>query len=138
MVVKIKPGVMKRSFKISGLFSLIVVLASLWPAGKVIGQETGKSSVYLPETINKIVSVSCMPCHSATGGTMSKTKLNFSEWASYTPDKQKESAEMIFKEVSKDKMPPKSAREANPGIVPTKEQVKVIKEWVNSFPAENK
>jgi hypothetical protein len=69
---------------------------------------------------------------------MSRTKLNFSEWASYSAEKQQEKANKIYKEVSKDKMPPKSAREANPGIVPTKEQVETIKKWVDSFPAPEK
>jgi len=70
---------------------------------------------------------------------MSRTKLNFSEWATYTPEKQRDKANDIYKELSKNKMPPKSAREANPGIIPTKDQMDVIKKWVESFPAtENK
>jgi uncharacterized membrane protein len=102
-------------------------------------QEANKAvSVPLPENINKIVSASCMPCHSATGGILSRTKLNFSEWASYTPEKQKDKANDIYKELSKNKMPPKSAREANPGIIPTKEQLDIIKKWVDSFPEEEK
>ena len=115
-----------------------MILAFLLPAVKMNGQEAVKTSFYLPESIHNIVSVSCMPCHSSTGGIMSRTKLNFSEWASYSAEKQKEKAEKIYKEVSKDKMPPKSAREANPGIVPTKEQVDIIKKWVDSFPEQDK
>jgi len=128
---------MKSSVRFSG-FILLMVLAFLLPAVKMNGQEAVKTSVYLPESIHNLVSVSCMPCHSSTGGIMSRTKLNFSEWASYSAEKQKEKAEKIYKEVSKDKMPPKSAREANPGIVPTKEQVEIIKKWVDSFPEQEK
>ena len=97
------------------------------------GQETSKASPSLPDNINKIVSVSCMPCHSANGGYLSRTKLNFSEWADYSADKQKKKAGQMYKELKKNAMPPKDAREANPDIIPTKEQVEIIKNWADSF-----
>jgi hypothetical protein len=129
---------MKRSERPAYLFNSFLTLIFILLAGHAIGQETDKVTVPLPENISKIVSVSCIPCHSSSGGIMSRTKLNFSEWASYSAEKQQEKANKIYKEVSKDKMPPKSAREANPGIVPTKEQVETIKKWVDSFPAPEK
>jgi hypothetical protein len=104
----------------------------------LFGQETSGLSGALPESINKIVSVSCMPCHSSTGGIMSKTKLNFSEWTSYSPDKQKKKAETMYKELKKDEMPPKTARENNPDIIPTREQKEIIKAWADSLNAESK
>lgn len=97
------------------------------------GQDAPKLSSTLPESINKIVSVSCMPCHSSTGGAMSKSKLNFNEWTTYTPEKQKERAQAMYKELKKSEMPPKDARENNPDIIPTKEQIGIIKEWAKSF-----
>jgi hypothetical protein len=129
---------MKRSERPAYLLNSFLTLIFILLAGHAFGQETGKVTVPLPENINKIVSVSCIPCHSSSGGIMSRTKLNFSEWASYSAEKQQEKANKIYKEVSKDKMPPKSTREANPGIVPTKEQVETIKKWVDSFPAPEK
>ena len=104
----------------------------------LFGQETSKVSPPLPESINSIVSTHCMPCHSSTGGIMSRTKLNFSEWTDYSLDKQKKKAETMVKELKKGAMPPKSARENNPDIIPTKEQIETIKAWADSLNADNK
>jgi hypothetical protein len=64
---------------------------------------------------------------------MSRGKLNFTEWATYSAEKQKEKAQAMYKEISKNKMPPKSARETRPEIIPTKENVDVIKKWADSL-----
>ena len=53
-----------------------------------------------------------MPCHSANGGYLSRTKLNFSEWTDYSADKQKKKAAQMYKEMNKNAMPPKDARES--------------------------
>jgi hypothetical protein len=108
------------------LFMLVCSLPS-------IGQEASKEHAKLPDSINKIVSVSCMPCHSSDGGFLSRSKLNFNEWADYPADKQKKKAARMYKELKKDKMPPKEARENNPDIIPTKEQIEIIKSWSESF-----
>jgi hypothetical protein len=114
------------------LFIFLILSCSLF------GQEASKASAPLPESINKIVSVNCMPCHSDKGGMMSRTKLNFSEWTSYSPDKQKKKAQTMYKELKKDAMPPKSARENNPDIIPTKEQIETIKAWAESLNTDSK
>jgi hypothetical protein len=108
------------------LFLLLISLTST-------GQETSKASAPLPEGITEIVSVSCMPCHSSKGGTLSKSKLNFDEWTVYAADKQKKKAARIYKEVKKNKMPPEEARAQYPEIIPTKEQIEIIKSWADSF-----
>jgi hypothetical protein len=111
-------------------FLIFILLISCLPA---FGQNTQNASTPLPDRINKIVSVSCMPCHSPDGGFLSKSKLNFSEWAEYSAEKQKKKAEKMYKELKKDAMPPKEARENNPDIIPTKEQIEIIKAWADSF-----
>lgn len=113
--------------------NLLLIMCFLGMSIVARSQDTTRVSPPLPDEINKIVSASCMPCHSAKGGMMARTKLNFSEWTAYSAEKQKEKASDMYKEVSKDKMPPKNARENNPGIIPTKEQVGIIKKWVDSF-----
>jgi hypothetical protein len=118
--------------RLFALFIFLILSCSLF------GQEASKTSAPLPESINKIVSVNCMPCHSDKGGMMSRTKLNFSEWTGYSSDKQKKKAETMYKELKKDAMPPKSARENNPDIIPTKEQIAIIKAWADSLNADSK
>jgi len=117
-------------FKGSFLFLIVIFLMA---AKTVYGQETPKDAPTLPGNISKIVSASCMPCHSSGGGLLSRLKLNFSEWTAYSPDKQKKKARKIYKEMKKDTMPPKDAREDNPDIIPTKEQIEIIKNWADSF-----
>ena len=124
---------MKYSVKISERANLMLVFSFLILCSSVIGQDNPKTSAPLPDNINKIVSASCMPCHSSKGGMLSKAKLNFSEWTEYSADKQKKKAEKMYKELKKDAMPPKDARQTNPDIIPTKEQIEIIKAWADSF-----
>jgi hypothetical protein len=111
-------------FLFSGLFLLNRTVAA---------QETSKVSAALPDNINKIVSVSCVPCHTNTGGFMAKGKLNLNVWAQYSPEKQKDKAEKMYSKMNKGSMPPKAAREARPEIVPTTEQIGAVKTWSESF-----
>jgi hypothetical protein len=124
---------MKNSVKFSERAHLLIVFSFLIICSSVIGQDNPKTSAPLPDNINKIVSACCMPCHSSKGGMLSKAKLNFSEWTEYSADKQKKKAEKMYKELKKDAMPPKDARETNPDIIPTKEQIEIIKAWADSF-----
>ena len=102
-------------------------------------QDNSKNlSSSLPDEINKIITVSCIPCHTSEGGLMSKSKLNFTEWTKYTPEKQKEKAAKMYSEINKGDMPPKKAREKNPEKIPTKEQAAIIKKWSESFPPDKK
>jgi mono/diheme cytochrome c family protein len=102
------------------------------------GQEVAKSSSTIPEDVNKIVTVSCVPCHTSEGGLMSKAKLNLNEWANYSPEKQKEKAAKMYSELNKGAMPPKKAREMKPELIPTKDQIEIIKKWSESFSADKK
>jgi mono/diheme cytochrome c family protein len=105
----------------------------------VTGQEKPNViSAALPADVIQIVSVSCVPCHTSDGGVMSKSKLNLTEWANYSPEKQKEKAAKMYSELSKGAMPPKKAREKSPEKIPTMEQTAVIKKWSESFPSGTK
>lgn len=133
MLLYIKSGSMKHSFSYAiGALSFLVFIFMLSVRG-VICQDTPRSAVPLPDNINSIVSNSCMPCHSSKGGTLSKSKLNFNEWTNYSAEEQKTKAEKMYKELKKKEMPPKDARKENPEIIPTKEQIRIIKDWAASF-----
>jgi hypothetical protein len=125
---------MKR--KIRSLVSILVFMIPglFFVNFSVTGQEKAGSPA-LPENINKIVTFSCVPCHTSKGGLMSRTKLNFTEWTNYSISKQKEKAQKMYSELKKGAMPPKTARENRPEIIPTAEQIEVIKKWAESLPA---
>jgi hypothetical protein len=124
---------------IPSIFTFIIFVSGLFLNNlSATGQETSKLLSSLPDNINNIVSVSCMPCHSSNGGLLSRTKLNFTEWSKYSSEKQKAKAEKMYSELKKGAMPPKSARETRPDIIPTSEQIDIIKKWAKSLKTDIK
>jgi hypothetical protein len=124
---------MKQSFWLSaGALSFMLFIFLIF-SNSTIDQDSSKASTPLPDNVNKIVTASCMPCHSSKGGTLSKSKLNLTEWTGYSAEEQKTKAEKMYKELKKKEMPPKEAREEHPEIIPTKEQIRIIKAWAGSF-----
>jgi hypothetical protein len=114
---------------VSGLFALNL---------SAKGKQNTPSFPGLPDDVNKIVSFSCVPCHTSTGGLMSRTKLNFSDWGQYTAAKQKARAEKMASVLKKGSMPPKEAREKRPEIIPTQDQIDIITKWAESLPEGDK
>jgi hypothetical protein len=117
------------------LFSgtLIMFLGLIFMNSPVQGQDTTRVSPPLPENINTIVTKSCMSCHSAQGGLMARSKLNFTVWTQYSAAKQKEKADKMVSLIVKGTMPPKSARENHPENIPTPDQTESIKKWAESL-----
>jgi len=124
---------------ISFLWVLLILVSGLFILNfSANGQENSMLFPSLPDDVDKIVSFSCVPCHTSTGGLMSRSKLNFTEWAEYSQEKQKAKAEKMYSVLKKGKMPPKDARETRPEIIPTEDQIDIIKKWAESFPTEDK
>jgi Haem-binding domain len=104
------------------------------------GQDKKDQAPPIPDDVLKIFKASCMKCHNKDGRIMARIKLNFSNWNEYDPDTVAKKASKICEEITEAKMPPKSARESNPELIPTKEQVELICKWSGSFvkPGEGK
>jgi len=102
------------------------------------GQEAPKHFASLPDDVNKIVTRSCISCHARSGKFLARIKLNFTDWSNYSAEKQKYKAEKMYEELKKGAMPPKAARERRPDLIPTEEQIAVIKKWAESFTTGNK
>jgi mono/diheme cytochrome c family protein len=129
---------MKKAKIFKGSFLFLLTLIFLFNTTETNCQQTASSSPAIPDNINKIFTTSCVPCHTSQGGMFSKAKLNFTVWTEYSGEKQKEKAEMIYSVIGKAKMPPKAARETRPDIIPTKEQIELIKKWADSLKADDK
>jgi hypothetical protein len=84
----------------------------------------------VPDSLNKIFTNSCMPCHYNGGSKGANFALNFSNWNKYSPEKQAKKSAAIFKKVSDGSMPPKSFKEGKPL---TKAQVISVGKWTNSL-----
>jgi hypothetical protein len=87
----------------------------------------------IPDNFQTIFKTSCKDCHAAGGKKTAMSKLNFSNWDSYSPEKQAKKAREICNMLSLEKMPPKSYRKLHPGNIPTALQVDEICEWCNSL-----
>jgi len=127
---------MKMSVHFNSKLLQMIIIAMLANVFIVSGQTGNKEQLPIPENVNIIFQIKCMSCHGSNGGRFPKSKLNFSRWTSYGASKQEEKASLICSAVRKGKMPPKSARESNPGLIPTKEQIDLICIWAESFKSE--
>lgn len=87
----------------------------------------------IPGDILKIFQGSCVYCHATGGKKMAMSKVNFSEWDSYTPEKQSAKAANIVKMLKKGAMPPKSYRQSHPESIPTQDQIDNIVKWSESL-----
>jgi mono/diheme cytochrome c family protein len=110
--------------------TLIIITLNI---GVASGQNGKEQSVPIPDTINKIFQISCIPCHGIDGGRFPHSRLNLSKWAGYSAEKEAEKAALICSTLSRGSMPPKSRRESQPELNPTKEQVEMICKWAESF-----
>jgi hypothetical protein len=123
---------MKKFFRFNYLIPkmvLLVMLASI----QIASGQTPKQTSPIPEDIVKIFQASCYACHGSNGKFLPMTKLNFSKWADYGAEKQAEKASKICSVLTEGSMPTKSAREANPELIPTKEQIELVCKWAESL-----
>lgn len=125
---------MKKSLIIRNFFLLPCLILFFGNLQLASSQE----KVTLPDDINKIVQVSCMPCHGSKGGFMATSKLNFAKWEEYDSKKKSNLSSKICEEVTKGKMPPEDARKKRPEIVPTKEQIETLCKWAESLKPSDK
>jgi cytochrome c5 len=127
---------LKRLFNINCKIIQLAFIAMLATIRIASGQSEKKQPFPIPENINKIFKTSCMQCHGSDGGRLPKSRLNFARWTGYGATKEAEKALLICSTLSKGKMPPKSVRESNPELIPTKEQVDLICKWADSLKSE--
>lgn len=90
----------------------------------------------IPENLKQVFENSCAGCHAPGGSTLAMSKLNFSEWDSYSEKKQAAKASKIYEELSEGKMPPKKARKEHPELIPTQEQIESIRVWSEALNSE--
>jgi hypothetical protein len=128
----------KKLFHLKSTLCQIVLIAILANIN-IASVQTGKEKQFpIPENINNIFQTSCMPCHGSNGGRFPKSRLNFSRWAGYSAEKEVEKSSSICSSVRKGTMPPKSARESKPELIPTKEQIDLICMWAESLKSKRR
>jgi hypothetical protein len=116
------------------------ILGVIFMTSMIINHSAAQSSTKggivskpISPSVMKIAERSCVKCHTEPGNGMALAHLNLSNWDKFSMEKQADKAKDMCKMVSKDKMPPKSFREKNPGGAPTQQEVKTICDWAQSI-----
>ncbi len=87
----------------------------------------------IPEDVSKIMEKSCFDCHNKGGNPMAMEHWSLAKWNEYSAEKQASKAKAMCDMVTKEKMPPKSFREAHPAGAPSEEEIKIICNWAASI-----
>jgi mono/diheme cytochrome c family protein len=124
---------MKKFFRFNWLIWQMVIIVMLASIRITSGQTVKEQTSPIPENINKIFQTSCFTCHGSNGRILPMAKLDFSKWAEYGAAKEAEKASKICSMLTEGLMPPKSIRESNPELIPTKEQIALICKWAESL-----
>jgi hypothetical protein len=121
---------MKKSvfFTISGFATLMLILS----VGEINAQETNSNSL-IPADVKALVDKSCISCHSSDGSGMAASRVNFTTWEKYTPEKQASKADDICAIITKGKMPPKKFISSHPDAVLSDADKKIICDWAQSL-----
>ncbi len=129
---------MIKFLHLKGLLLKAAIIAVLANTHFASGQTGKKQPLPIPENIGTIFKRSCTPCHWNEGGRFPKSRINFSRWAAYGPVKEAEKASSICSALTRGAMPPRSARQTKPELIPSKEQIDLICKWVQTFKPEKK
>jgi hypothetical protein len=124
----------KRSLPCGSWFLYITLILSVSYSFSLVAQSTGKEKqAPIPDDIMAVFQTSCMPCHGEKGGHLPTSKLKFTRWNGYGPNRQADKAAQICQEIKKGKMPPKGERTKHPEKIPSKEQIDRICKWAESL-----
>lgn len=131
---------MKKNTMVTVACAVVLFYTALLanPVSAQAPKKTGDVQKPIPAEVMKFLEKSCMGCHAEGGSKMAMSVVNISGWDKYTPEKQAAKAKKMGKEVTKEKMPPKSFRTNNPAAVPTQEDIKLLCDWANSLQASKK
>jgi len=122
---------MKKIIRITAATTSVLFFAAMTgiPASAQSIQNTSGDKKPIPSDVMKIAQKSCVKCHidGGMGG------LKFTEWDSYTAQKQTTKSKAIYDAVSGKVMPPKRFLENNPGAALTEADIKTICDWSASL-----
>lgn len=130
---------MKKIYLISlGLLLVLAVAARvvIAPGYSITKGQTVQTAI--PDDVSAIFQKSCYSCHAEGGSKIAMSKVNFTGWDQYSPEKQAKKAAAVCKMIAKDKMPPKKFVKSNPDKVLNAEEKKVVCTWAQSLQPEKK
>jgi cytochrome c553 len=122
---------MKKITKMTAVVTSVLFFTAMTviPVSAQSSQKISGDKKPLPSDVMNIAQKSCAKCHinGAMGG------LKFTEWDSYTVQKQTAKSKAICNAVSGKIMPPKRFLDNNPGAALTEADIKTICDWSASL-----
>jgi cytochrome c5 len=122
---------MKRSYVVVALLAIAFIFAgAYWQPSKYSENTNLKANISsIPAEIQTILEKSCFACHGEGGKGMALSRVNFSNWADYSPEKKAQKAEAICKVVTNGSMPPRGYVKTNPDAALDQAQIESICSW---------
>ena len=131
---------MKKLIKITALLSGVLFLTAITLT--FVSAQANQTPIVnqkaIPADVMKVLDKSCAACHKDPGMKFAQGPFNISTWDNYSPEKQAAKAKTVCNFATKGKMPPKKYQANNPGLVPTKDDIKILCDWATSLNPDNK
>ncbi len=114
----------------SAFFITLLINNQVYSQSDKNDEELSKS---FPIGVTRIFEESCVKCHLGPGIDKARFHFNLTNWDEFSTGKQARRANAVLRKVTNEKMPPKKFTIKHPESVPTKEEIKIIKEWAGSL-----
>jgi hypothetical protein len=111
----------------------IMVLISFSPAKVQSQKKILLITNSFPADVNVVLRKCCIQCHDSGENENSKVMWNYSKWTTYSAEIQSQHAKSMCNYMSSQRMPPNSARNTDPKIIPTSEDIDIICKWSNLY-----
>jgi len=113
--------------------SITTVSMVISPSKAISQKKITQTSYTIPRNVMDIFRNSCINCHGESGNFSARSMVNFYVWDNYSEEKQLLKATAIINALTKETMPPASARNDTPQNIPTAERVVTVGIWANSL-----
>jgi hypothetical protein len=103
------------------------------PSKAICQKQITQTSYTIPRNVMDIFRNSCIACHGESGNFSARSTMNFYVWDNYSAEKQLIKARAIINALTKETMPPASARNNTPQNIPTADRIVTVGIWANSL-----
>jgi hypothetical protein len=126
---------MKRIHFVFLAISIITILSIIFfsPVKVQSQKRTLLITTSFPDNVNVVLRKCCIACHDSGENENSKIMWNYSKWNTYSAELQSQHAKSMCNYMSSQRMPPNSARNTDPNIIPTPEDIDIVCQWSNLY-----
>ena len=125
-----------KQFTLTSILAIgfgVLLLAFIPPKNESFVSKADIPELGFPGEVQEILKTSCFDCHIADAkSSKAKMKLNFSKWENLSNSKKINKLDKISKDVTEGKMPTKKYLKKYPDRKLSKEEIDIIKKWVQA------